>query len=73
MAIDAVVLVPDVLAVGDSGRNLVCVGELRKLAVAVDSEHQEDQRGDRRTCDREVPCLTIVHTAWPAQTPMPDQ
>lgn len=54
VAVDAVVLVPDILAQRDRRRDVLCVCELGKLPVAVDGKAQKDQRGDKRRANREV-------------------
>jgi hypothetical protein len=48
VAVDAVVLVPDILAQGDRGRDVLGVCQFWKLAVAVHGETEKNQCGDQR-------------------------
>ena len=60
VAIYAIVLVPDIFAMSDRGRNVLRIGQLGKLAVAIDSQHQEGQRSDSSGTERKEPCLPFV-------------
>src|SRR5690606_2740414 len=61
VAVDAVVVVPDVLAAHDFFGDGVGVGEGGELAVAVDGEDQEEQACQGRRHDGKQPGLTFVH------------
>src|SRR5690606_3964967 len=73
VAVDAVVAVPGILAAHDGVRDLVRVGQLGKLAMAVYRKHQEDQRCNGGGRDGEHAGLTFIHHSLRGQTPMPDQ
>ena len=60
MAVDAIVLVPDILAVSHCRRDVLGVGQGGKLSVAVDRETQEGQCRDQHGTDGEDPGLPLV-------------
>jgi len=61
VAVDAVVLVPDILAARHLRRDLVGIRELAELPVAVDRETEEGHRGNERGADGEQARLLLVH------------
>jgi hypothetical protein len=61
VAVDAVVLVPDILAMRDGRRDVLCVRQFGELPVAVDGQPQEGQLQPRRGADREESGLSLVH------------
>lgn len=63
VAVDAVLLVPDVLALGDVRRDQVGVGGGAELAVTVDGEGDEDGREEPRAHEEEEPGLTLGHAS----------
>ena len=61
VTVDAVVIVPDILATGDLRGDLLGIGQCGKLPVTVDRHAKEHHRSDGRRYQRERACLTFVH------------
>jgi hypothetical protein len=61
VTVDAVVLVPDILAMGDGGRDVLCIREFGELPVAVDGQPQENHYSHDRRTDREESSLSLIH------------
>jgi hypothetical protein len=61
VAVDAVLAVPDMLALGHVFGDEVRVGQLGELAVAVHGHRDEDEGKEGGTADEEQPCLTLRH------------
>ena len=61
MAIDAVVLVPDILASDDLRCQLVFVGQFGELPVAVERQPEKHNCCDSGAAYCEEPCLLLVH------------
>jgi hypothetical protein len=60
VAVDAIVVVPDILAMRDRWRDVPRICQLRELPVAVDGQRHKYKRGDRGRPEREKSCLPFV-------------
>ena len=68
VAVDAVLSVPDVLALDHVGRDRVGVGQLAEARMAMDGQPDEDRREDRRADHEEEARVTSRHAHLDACT-----
>ncbi|MNY25099.1 hypothetical protein D3C86_1588570 [compost metagenome] len=61
VAIDAVVLVPDILAARDLRGDLVGIGQFGELSVTVDCQAKKYNNSDSGRYQSERACLSFIH------------
>src|SRR5512138_2768382 len=65
VTVDAIILVPDILAGDDGRRNVLCIRELAELAVAFDRHPEKHEGRDCGTRNGEDSGLSLIHRSAP--------